>query len=72
MARIGPISRRTLIRNLRALGFEEPRPRGRHEIMRRGPAWVVIPNPHRGDISADLLARLLRQAGVTRDEWEKL
>ena len=72
MARVGPISRRNLIRNPRSLGFGDPVPRGRHEMMRRGSTWVVIPNPHRGDISADLLARLLRQAAVSREEWDKL
>jgi hypothetical protein len=30
---------------------------------------VIIPNPHEGDISVGLLARLLRQAGVSREEW---
>jgi hypothetical protein len=30
------------------------------------------PIPHQGDIGRDLLARILRQAGVDRDEWERL
>jgi hypothetical protein len=30
---------------------------------------LTIPNPHRGDISIDLLARILKQAGITREEW---
>jgi hypothetical protein len=29
-------------------------------------------NPHQADISRGLLARILRQAGIERDEWEKL
>jgi hypothetical protein len=33
---------------------------------------LTIPNPHRGDIGRDLLARILRQAGISREEWEKL
>ncbi len=72
MPRFGPISRRDLIRNLRTLGFGDPEPRGSHEIMRRGDHWVTIPNPHRGDISKELLSRILRQAGISREEWEKL
>jgi hypothetical protein len=28
-----------------------------------------IPNPHGADISVDLLARILRQAGISREEW---
>jgi hypothetical protein len=33
---------------------------------------IWIPNPHRGDIGRDLLARILRQAHIGRDEWEDL
>jgi len=72
MALVNPISRRELIRNLRSLGFDGPVARGKHEIMRRGNKWAIIPNPHRGDISKGLLAKVLREAGVSREEWEKL
>ena len=37
--------------------------------MQRGNKKVRIPNPHRGDIGVDLLANMLRQAGISRDEW---
>jgi len=70
MSRLSPVSRRDLIRRLRGVGFEGPYVGGRHEFMLRGPRRFILPNPHRGDISVDLLARLLRQAGVTREEWE--
>ena len=40
--------------------------------MVRGTARVSVPNPHRGDISVNLLARILRQAGISREEWERL
>ena len=40
--------------------------------MVKGDAAVRIPNPHQGDISKELLKRLLRQAGIGRHEWEKL
>jgi hypothetical protein len=39
--------------------------------MERGTQRLQIPNPHQGDISADLLVRLLRQAGISREEWEE-
>jgi len=68
----GPVSRRDLIRALRALGFVGPAPGGRHELMRRGDRALIVPNPHRGDIGVGLLSRVLRQAGVTRDEWESV
>lgn len=33
---------------------------------------LFIPNPHGGDISCDLLARILRQAQIPREQWEQL
>jgi len=33
---------------------------------------VYLPNPHEGEIGRSLLARILRQAGIDRNEWEKL
>ena len=66
----GPLSRRKLVKALRALGFHGPFSGGRHEFMVRGDVVLAIPNPHRGDIGIGLLARILAQAGVTRKEWE--
>jgi len=37
--------------------------------MTRGDLALTIPNPHRGDISVDLLTRILRRAGISRKEW---
>ena len=65
-----PISRRNLIASLNRLGFTGPFSGGRHEFMRRGDVVVTIPNPHRGDIGVGLLSIILRQAGVTRSDWE--
>jgi predicted RNA binding protein YcfA (HicA-like mRNA interferase family) len=72
MPTFGPISRRNLIRALQALGFEGPFPGGNHMVMRLGSTRVTIPNPHSGDISTALLARILKEAGITRDAWEKV
>lgn len=68
----GPVSRRDLVRALLRLGFEGPISGGRHQFMIRGAVTVRIPNPHRGDIPLSLLARVLRQAGVSRAEWERV
>jgi predicted RNA binding protein YcfA (HicA-like mRNA interferase family) len=65
-----PISRRRLVRAMKALGFEGPLSGGRHQFMVRNDVVVTIPNPHEGDIGIGLLARVLRQAGVSREEWE--
>ena len=72
MPPFGPIKRRGLIRNLRKLGFEGPYTGGRHEYMVKGTLKLFIPNPHRGEISRDLLAKILRQAEIDRDEWAEL
>jgi predicted RNA binding protein YcfA (HicA-like mRNA interferase family) len=65
-----PISRRELIARLKRIGFTGPLTGGRHEHMVRGTTRATLPNPHGGDISKDLLAIFLRQAGISRDEWE--
>jgi len=70
MGRLIPVSRRLLIGRLRFLGFDGPYSGGRHEFMLRGTQRLILPNPHRDDISVDLLARLLRQIDVSREEWE--
>ena len=72
MPTFGPIKRQDLIHYLQALGFDGPHPGGKHMFMRRGEATVIVPNPHRGDIGRGLLARVLRQAGISREEWEQL
>jgi hypothetical protein len=40
--------------------------------MDNGTTTAVIPNPHRGDISRELLLELLKQAGISREAWEAL
>jgi hypothetical protein len=68
----GPIRRRDLVVALRRLGFDGPYSGGKHEFMVRGDVVLTIPNPHRGDIGVALLNIVLRQAGVTRREWEAI
>ena len=50
-------------------GFVGPYPGADHEYMSRGLLEVRIPNPHGGDISVDLLQKILKQAGISREEW---
>jgi predicted RNA binding protein YcfA (HicA-like mRNA interferase family) len=72
MPAIGPVKRRDLIRFLAQLGFEGPYSGGRHQFVVRGGTTVRLPNPHESDVSTGLLVRILRQAGVSREEWEGL
>ena len=59
MPPFGPVSRRGLIQALHQLGFDGPFPGARHESMIRVTVVVRLPNPHRGDVSRDLLAEIL-------------
>ena len=72
MPPFGPTSRRALVGGLGKLGFEGPFSGGKHEFMIRGSTTVRIPNPHGRDIGVGLLARVLRQAGVSAEEWESV
>jgi predicted RNA binding protein YcfA (HicA-like mRNA interferase family) len=72
MPGFGPVKRKDLVRYLRELGFEGPYSGGRHQFMVRGQITLRIPNPHQGDIGKDLLARILKQAALSREEWERL
>lgn len=69
MPKLGPISWRMFIVRMKMFGFEGPFQEGKHPYMLKGSVTVTIPNPHEGAISVDLLSRLLRQAGVSRDRW---
>ena len=72
MPPFGPISRRELIRALRIVGFNGPYSGGKHTFMMKGDLTLTLPNLHQGDIGRELLARILRQAGISREEWERL
>jgi len=67
--RLTPVSRQELIKRLSRLGFVGPYPGADHEYMSRGILEVRIPNPHGGNISVDLLQRILKRAGISREEW---
>jgi predicted RNA binding protein YcfA (HicA-like mRNA interferase family) len=72
MPSFGPVKREVLIRCLRKYGFEGPYSGGKHPFMVKGNLTLTIPNPHQKDIGRELLARILRQAGVSKEEWEDL
>ena len=72
MPPFGPISRDRLIAYLRRIGFDGPYAGGKHQYVVRDRLRVRLPSPHGGDIGRELLARILRQAGVSRDDWGTL
>ena len=70
MPAIGPIKRKDLIARLRGLGFQPPVSGGDHQYMKGRGRKLRIPNPHKEDIGRGLLVRILREAGIEREEWE--
>ena len=72
MPRLGPLKRQDLIRNLKRLGFDGPYSGAKHQFMIKGEITVRVPNPHQGDIGKELLSRILKQARMSREEWEGL
>jgi predicted RNA binding protein YcfA (HicA-like mRNA interferase family) len=55
---------------MHALGFKGPYTgKGPHPLMWKGAIRVMIPNPHRTDVSFDLIKKILRQGEISREEW---
>lgn len=57
------------IRVLQRLGFTRVRQRGSHVVLRRGSSGCVVPD-HR-ELKIGTLAGVLKQAGVTIDEFRQ-
>ncbi|MCD4655723.1 type II toxin-antitoxin system HicA family toxin [bacterium] len=72
MPSFGPVKRKDLIRYFRKLGFDGPFSGTRHQFMIKDAKTIRIPNPHQSDVGKELLSRILRQAGINKDEWESL
>jgi predicted RNA binding protein YcfA (HicA-like mRNA interferase family) len=68
-----PVSRKELIRKFRSFGFTGPYSGGKHQFMVKEELKVRVPNPHQaGEISDSLLREILRQAGISKDDWKKV
>jgi len=58
-----------MIEKFHALGWDGPRPGGRHQYMVKRTHKVRIPNPHESDIGRPLLAEILKQANINEADW---
>ena len=67
MPKLPVLSGADVIKALERLGFAQVRQRGSHVMMRRGSSGTVVPL-HR-EVKTGTLAGILRQAGVTQDEF---
>jgi len=63
------ISWKKLVQKFHRLDFDGPYSGGRHLFMSKGGLKVRIPNPHKSDISKSLISEILKQAGISDDEW---
>lgn len=70
--RLIPVSRSDLVSRLRALGWQGPINGRKHQHMVKGHVQLTIPNPHRKEIGVNLLKIVLKEAGISRDEWLRL
>ena len=71
-AMLKDISWRKLVQKFRRLGFDGPYSGGRHLFMVKKELKVHIPNLHQGDISKHLVAEILKQAGISIEDWENV
>ena len=71
MPRLRPVSRRELVRKLKALGFAGPYPGGKHQWMRKGRIRIIVPNPHTTDIDPALIRLILHRGNISVEEWNK-
>lgn len=67
MPKLPHVSGAEAVRALERVGFVVIRQRGSHVVLRRGSAGCVVPN-HR-EIKVGTLAGVLKQAGVTAEEF---
>jgi predicted RNA binding protein YcfA (HicA-like mRNA interferase family) len=63
------VKRTDLISRLKQLGFAGPFSGGKHQFLIRESVRLILPNPHAIEIGPALLARILQQAGLSREEW---
>lgn len=74
MSKVSPLKPEDVIRKLRKLGFEGPVSGGRHlRMIHSGKRQIVSVPMHRGrDVGVGLIRAILRQAGITPEEWNDL
>ena len=66
-----PVKWREFVRRFRALGWGPPEPGGKHLAMWKAGRKIVLPNPHKGDIDWSLTKRILDQADISPDDWDR-
>jgi predicted RNA binding protein YcfA (HicA-like mRNA interferase family) len=69
MVKLAPVSWTDLVKKLHTFGFDGPFQGGKHPYMIKSNLVLTIPNQHREPITTELLSRIIKQGGITREEW---
>jgi predicted RNA binding protein YcfA (HicA-like mRNA interferase family) len=74
MSKLTPLKPREVMRKLRQLGFDDPFPGGRHPRMVHPDTGTIIPVPmHKGkNVSVGIIRAIIREVGLSREEWIEL
>ena len=68
-----PLPAEKLIKALTKVGFKPVRQRGSHVILKHNDGKVTVVPVHRGEeIGRGLLSKIIKDAGLTREEFLKL
>ena len=68
---VSSLSRKEVIRKFKTFGFSGPYSGGKHQFMVNEKLKIRIPNPHGSEIGPGLLNEILRQAGISPEDWDK-
>lgn len=74
MPKLVPLKPNEVVRKLRRLGFEGPFPGGKHKRMVNFSKKKIVPIPfHKGrDVSIGVIREIIKEIGVSREEWIKV
>ncbi|MHA1292667.1 MAG: type II toxin-antitoxin system HicA family toxin [Promethearchaeota archaeon] len=73
MDKLNPIKPEKLVKILKKLGYEEIRQRGSHKIFRNIDGKMTVIPFHKGEtIGRGLLLKILKNIGISREEFLKL
>ncbi len=67
-----PYSAREVLRRLLKAGFVEVRQSGSHKVLRHKDGRQTYVAMHPGDIPSGTFRKILKQAGLTEDEFSRL
>ena len=67
-----PYTAREVLAKLNRAGFVQVRAKGSHRVLRHPDGRQTYVAMHRGDMPTDTFRSILRQARLTRDDFDRL